>query len=293
MVHGGISNKAMVKSATEAEGNPNAYYPVKSSDSRLADVSRYGGITSIANSSYALVQYIVKGKTADKDKRIRQLIGVPIYLGNVTVSSKTLFEYLSNKVNVDNAKKVINDFSIVYYPVKFNSTISIDGFTYLLGGATDNYIYLKDFIPLYLSNKNSAYLKKVEKAVGLKDYNEMSDGELIIKKEDNCLLYDELIYKLGDKIFKQKKANIYGVLNDGRSIFEELTVERQCYLIMQIVSWFNSALQTVDLIDLKAVGGTAHAGKLTMKSILTDYDSVFLLERSTLGVFERKVDLLK
>ncbi|SHN52975.1 CRISPR-associated endonuclease Csn1 [Butyrivibrio hungatei DSM 14810] len=288
MVHGGISNKATIYSAKEAQSNPNAYYPTKTSDSRLKDVSKYGGITSIANTAYALVQYSVK-----ENKKIRQLVGVPIYLGDCNKDSALLAEYLHEKVKEDNSKTEIKDFSIRLYPIRFNSTISVDGFTYLVGGATGNYIYLKDFVPLYLSKWATAYLKKVDKACNISDFDEIAEGSKVITSENNKKLYLELTDKLGNTIYKNKKSSIFTVVNEGISIFDKLSIEQQCNVIMQIVLWVNSAVQSANLIDLKEVGGVAHAGVLRIKNAISDYEKVFLVERSTLGLYERKVDLLK
>ena len=58
--HGGITQKATIWSAKKAEsGNTDAYIPVKMNDPRLADVTKYGGLMSVAVAGYTLVEYKV------------------------------------------------------------------------------------------------------------------------------------------------------------------------------------------------------------------------------------------
>lgn len=73
--HGSLYNKVTIWNKEKAKKNPAVYLPVKSSDKKALDVTKYGGITSIANSGYTLVEYKVKGKT------IRSLEALPVYLG--------------------------------------------------------------------------------------------------------------------------------------------------------------------------------------------------------------------
>ncbi|MBO6271350.1 type II CRISPR RNA-guided endonuclease Cas9 [bacterium] len=287
MVHGGISNKATVWSAEDAKKNPNAYYPVKTSDTKMADVKKYGGITSIANAGYALVQYTILGKSVNQNKTVRALIGIPIYLFS---QGKLLDSYLQNKVKNDNNKKEIIDFSIIKFPIKFNTLAIINGHRCLIKGATGDDIALGSFCQLYLCKNNTGYLGKISKAFKNADYNELKNGEKIITSSKNIDLYSELSEKLSNTTFKTRGNNIDEVIKNGRAIFAELSIENQCYVIMQIVNWMNSVNQT---IDLRLIGGSKNAGYFRIGKIISNCHSAYLIYTSATGLHERKVDLLR
>jgi CRISPR-associated endonuclease Csn1 len=293
MEHGAITNKATVYSAETAKGKEISYMAVKTSDRRLADVSKYGGVTSIANAAYALVQYKEKGKTSDDERFVRALIGVPVYLGKVSKNDEKLIEYLFQKVTAERSKKKIEDFSVRMFPIRFGDAVIVDGFRYVLKGATKNNIYLKDFLPLYLSTESQAYVKKIEKATSFDDYDEQEDGQNVITSEKNIRLYKELVDKLTSSIYKNKKANIAPIISGGIEVFSNLEIKQQCYLIIQIISWFNTSTQSADLALLGESGGSAHSGILTLKGTISDYNEVVLVENSPTGLYEKRVNLLK
>ena len=63
---------------------------VKSNKDKAKDVTKYGGITSIANSGYTLVEYTVKGKN------VKSLEALPVYLGkSETLSNEKILEYIT------------------------------------------------------------------------------------------------------------------------------------------------------------------------------------------------------
>ena len=69
-------------------GNTDAYIPVKMNDPRLADVTKYGGVTTIAVAGYTLLEYKASGKT------VRSLEALPIYLsGSKNLTEEQMVEY--------------------------------------------------------------------------------------------------------------------------------------------------------------------------------------------------------
>ncbi|SFB70257.1 type II CRISPR RNA-guided endonuclease Cas9 [Butyrivibrio sp. YAB3001] len=288
ITHGCLFRKVTIKSADVAKKHPDAYYPVKTNDARLSNVSKYGGISDIATSSYALVQYTIKGKTDEKDKKVRQLISIPIYL-NISGFKEKMIEYVEERVRRSHKAKVEN-VSIRKYPVQFGSTAIINEHKCLIRGVTGDSIALESFSPLYLSVKNTAYLGKVEKAVKLDDYQEMSEGELVITLQRNVALYTELMSKLCCSAFSGRSNSIYEPLKEGFEPFKALSIKEQCLVLMQIVLWVNSAVQDVDFTK---IGGKKAAGFYKMNSNITNLFSAYLLEMSPTGLFERRVNLLE
>ena len=78
--HGGITRKATIWNADTAKGE--GYIPVKQNDLRLQDVTRYGGLTNVVGAGYTLVEYYLK------EKKIRTLEQLPVYLGRVDSLTK-------------------------------------------------------------------------------------------------------------------------------------------------------------------------------------------------------------
>ncbi len=290
MTQGGICNVTQLKSAKDTKRNSNAYFPAKTSDNKIMDVTKYGGIPSIANCAYALVQYTVKGKKEEKTNIVRKLIGVPIYLGNMSERRGELVNYLNDKVKGIVGRKIIADFSVIKFPIKMNSTAIINGHRCLIKGSSDDAIELSSFYPLYLNEKNTVYLAKVDKAQKNDDYTEQHDNKNVISKEKNVDLYCELLNKLSYTVFATRGNNIDKTLKDGYEAFCNLDVKDQCYVIMQIVKWINGAVQK---IDLRLIGGNKAGGYFRVNSTLSNCESVLLVSTSVTGLYERKIDLLR
>ena len=283
--HGALSKKATIWRKDIAKRNPDAYMPVKSTDVKAQDVTKYGGITSIANSGYTLIEYKVKGKT------IRSLEALPVYLGKSdTLTKEKISSYVIESLSKEYKGKEISDLRVCVPFIPQKSKVRIDGFNYYLGGKTDNYIYLNNYEPLYLSNKDEEYLRKIIKAIEKANYEERdAEGNIIITKEKNFELFKTLELKLNSKPYNYNRWNIYKTIEGKEDVFKELNVEKQCFVINQIIYWINSTTQNVNLKPLK---GSEHAGKLALNKKITEYKEVILIHQSITGMYERKIDLL-
>lgn len=282
MAHGGISNKATIYSKKIAK--PDSYLPVKSSDPRLTDVTKYGGITSILNTAYALVEYTLK------DKKVRSLEAIPLYIDAASKDDPKLLNYLEKILQQENKKKQIKDLSVRLYPVRQRSFIKLDGYYYYIGGSAGNMFYLLDAVPLFISFDDIVYMKKIEKAVERQNFDEKNiDNEWIISSEKNLKLYDVLTNKLTGGIYLNRKSSIINLLINGRKKFISLTKAQQCVIITRIISWFNSTQQKVDLTD---IGGSANSGYLKTSKQISNAREAILIQQSVTGLYEKRIDLL-
>lgn len=283
--HGSLYNKVTIWGKEKAKGNPDAYLPVKRSDVKAQDVTKYGGITSIANSGYTLVEYHVKGKV------IRSLEALPVYLGRSdTLTNEKIVGYLTEIFSKEYKGKKISNLRVCVPFIPPKSKVRIDGFSYYLGGKTGNNIYLNNDEPLYLSSEEEHYLRKIIKAIERTDYSEIDRaGHAVITKEKNLAFFKTLLSKLNNKPYVKNRWNIYKTLEGKEAIFDSLTIERQCFVINQILYWINSTTQNVNLKDLK---GSEHAGTLTLNKKISEYNEAILIYQSTTGMYERKLDLL-
>ena len=247
-------------------------------------MTKYGGMTSIKNTAYALVEYKVKGKT------IRSLEGVPIYLGSCSKDDEALVHYLQESLQRENKNKPVENVSVRMYPIRQRSYLKVDGYYYYLGGATGSSVYLLDALTVYLEDEKMEYVKKLEKAVNKQRFDEITkEGEFVITRERNVALYNYLVQKFSNGMFIKRKASIVKQLMGGADAFAALTVEKQCGILMQVFAWINTNQQTVDLSD---IGGVAHAGMLRLQKKIADCDEIFLIEQSVTGLWSKTTDLL-
>ena len=284
--HGSLYNKVTVWSKEKAKGNPAAYLPVKSSDSKAQDVTKYGGITSIANSGYSLVEYEVKGK------KIRSLEALPVYLGSSsTLTREKILGYLSASLSEEHKGKEIKNLRVCVPFIPPKSKVRIDGFCYYLGGKTGNSIYLNNAEPLYLSVQEEEYLRKITKAIEKADYEETDKTDcVIITREKNLEFFKILLLKLENVPYKYNKWNIRKNLEGKEEIFGSLSIEKQCFVINQIIYWINSTTQNVNLKDIK---DSEHAGMQRLNKKILECKEAILIHQSVTGMYERKINLLK
>lgn len=283
--HGALSNKATVWGKDKAKGNPNTYLPVKSKDTKAQDVTKYGGITAIANSGYTLIEYTVKGKT------VRSLEALPVYLGKSnTLTKEKILRYISEAFRKEYKGKEVSDLRVCVPFIPQKSKVRIDGFYYYIGGKTGNSIYLNNAVPLYLSNSDEEYLRKIIKAIEKANYEETDkDRNVIITKEKNSQLFKTLLLKLNGKPYKNNRWNIYKMIEGKEDVFEALDIEEQCFVLNQIINWINSTTQNVNLKSLK---GSEHAGTLTLNKKISECNEFILMHQSITGMYERRIDLL-
>lgn len=284
--HGALSNKATVWGKDVAKGNPNAYMPVKSTDAKALDVTKYGGITSIANSGYTLIEYTVKGKT------VRSLEALPVYLGRSdTLTKEKITDYIFDALSKEYKGKAVTDIRVCVPFIPQKSKVKIDGFYYYIGGKTGNSIYLNNCVPLYLSTTDEEYLRKLIKAMEKANYEETDkNGNIIITREKNNLLFKILSLKLNSKPYNNNRWNIHKVLEGKEEIFDSLDIEKQCFVLNQIICWINSTTQSINLKDLK---GSEYAGMIKINKKISECDECILIHQSITGMYERRIDLLK
>lgn len=281
--HGGITRKETIygKNTAKEEG----YIPVVSSDSRLADVKKYGGRTSVNNQCYVLVSYLVGGR------KVLSLEALPVYVGRIEeIPEQAILDYLRRSLQAENKKKEVTDIQIKIRCVRYNSLVKIDGFYYYLAGKSGNEIYLENAVPLILSYEQTRYIKKCEKALSTDYYDERNNtGDVIISIDKNVKLYNGILDKLTNAIYKNKKTSVCNILKKGMGDFEKLQRREQVYILMQIVSWFSLNCLSV---DLKLINGSSNSGKCRMSKKLTDVREAKLYDVSATGLFRKEIDLL-
>ena len=172
----------------------------------------------------------------------------------------------------------------------FNSLLKIDGYFYYIGGKTGGNYYLYNAVPLKLDISDLMYVKKIDKAIQLNDYQEKDDrNRCIISKERNEELFTTIISKIEHGIYKNRKGSLGTSVLNGRDVFFTLSVEEQCKVITNIISAFASNTQN---IDLSLLNESAHAGTMLLSKNIDKLKECFLINQSVTGLYKSKVDLL-
>lgn len=246
------------------------------------DINKYGGYNRPASTYFAFVEY------ADSNgKIIRSFEPIDLYIEKEYLDNPK--EFISKRLGVDEVK-------IIIPCVKYNSLINIDGFKMHIsskssGGAT---LVCKPAVQLVVSKKQEQYIKKISnylsKCIELKGEKEVTLFDKL-SAEENLDLFDTLVFKMNNTIYRVKFEKLGKKLLDKRDAFINLSVYRQCYVLMQIINILHA---DVSGGDLTALGEAKKSGVTTISNrIQSSYGSVKLINQSITGLFEQEIDLLK
>lgn len=265
--HGGIADATLY---SKLEAKPQIYLPLKSSDHKMSDVTKYGGIKKASTAYFFLVEH------DQKKKRIRTLEALPILEAKkVDDNPEYLYEYCIKKLKLQNP-------SIRLEKIKVQSMLFIDGFLYSLQGKTGNQVDLGNLVNLFLPEEYIYYIKQLEKTSSESTINKD------ISVEKNLELFDLLAYKHLNSIFAKKKNPIGPRLVEAREKFINLNCTTQCFVLTQIL---RLSIPGKNVVDLREIGGGKTVGALRLTAI-SSLSSCYLIERSVTGLYEKRIDLL-
>lgn len=281
--HGGITRKVTIWSAEDAKKGQ-GYIPVKMSDPRLQDVTKYGGVTAVAVSGYTLVEYKLNSKT------IRSLESLPVYLGKSdNISEEQMVDYFTKTIEAEHAGKNVSDVRICRKMIPSDSLIKYNGFYYWLGGKTGKQIVIKNAVQLCFDMKTMGYIKKIEKAVASKYYEERDKNKkIILSKEKNQMVYNQLVDKVTNSLYSKQAGVMSRLIQEGQEKFEKISLEEQCNVLIQIFTNY----QANQVADLSLIGGSSQTGKLYLNKKITDAKEFKLISQSVTGIYEAEINLL-
>lgn len=253
-------------SAEKAKGE--GYIPFKSSDTKIQDVTKYGGFTSVTGAYFFLVEH------DEKKKRIRTIESVPLYLADKIDKDSSELERYCDKLGLVN-------YDVRVRKIKIGSLIKYNGYFCYITGKTGYRLIVRNATNLCLASNWRKYIKKIEK------YKETTIIDNVITAEENIKLYNELLNKFTVGIFGRRPNPIGEKMDSARDKFASLSIENQCLALYQI-------LQLTAILgnesDLQLIGASTHAGKMLIsKKIGTD--EIYLINQSPTGLFETKIDL--
>ncbi len=267
--NGGITNETLYgKDSAKAD----SYIPFKSSDKKLLDVTKYGGFSYVSMAYFFVVEQDIRGK------RVRTMETVPVYLKEKIKTNDDLLRYCKANLGLSNPRIIVSR-------IKVQSLIEYNGYRYYLSGKKNGgkYINFWNAMNLCLQQTWINYIKKLENAIEKTNYNDLS-------VEKNIELYNILLQKHKDGIFHKRTKRLDETLQNGYSIFVELTMEEQVDILLQIIK--ATAISSIN-INLSLIGGSKNDGELYMSKDLSKCNSAKLINQSVTGIYENTIDLLK
>lgn len=242
-------------------------------------IEKYGGYNSIKGSYFALFEHDVK------NKKVRSFISIPIMLGE-NPTSEALEEYAITFGLVNPKIRV--------KCIKIDSTIEFDGSRAFIHALHNrNAIKFLTHEQLYVPFELLRSFKNIFNYTD-NDHNnrrKYSAVDMGITEENAIKMYDFLERKLGEEPYScwSSLKNVQKTLQENKNVFINCDLDSKSEIISQILKVLHS---NVEVGNLKAIGGSGSAGRLTLNIKISQYDSVYLINQSPTGLFERKINLL-
>ncbi len=273
--------------------------PLKGSDERLQDTSKYGYYVKPSGMSFMVVQHEVKGK-----RRVTIEPALLVYK-NKLKSEEDYVKYCENVLELQKPK-------VLFKNIKFGSKILFDGYPFLLKARSGDRITMADAQSLFLANQELKILKKVTKISD--DIDNKVTSRIEITDEEWATLWKSVVEQIVTGKFRNRLGTLNAVIK-GRKIelsedektklseldseaqeaylnqillekFLRFNTEEKAHLLLQVIS-FSSNTRGV---DLRLIGGSISTGVIRISKDITDH-SVILINESPTGLFTNRTVL--
>ncbi len=270
--HGGIAEQTIY---SKKEANVQNYIPVKATDERLSDVTKYGGFSSVSGTYYFLVEHEKKGK------KVRTLEQMPLYLKEkLEKGNGALEEYCVKKLGLINPNVRIRK-------IPMRTLIKRNGYFLRITGRTGNQIYAENAVSLSLNKDWISYIKRLENfKENEKEEDKQKDIRKKVSKERNEMLYQELLEKHRDRIYAKKPNSLGKKLEEKREAFCKLTLKNQVTVLLELLK----ATQCLNLsVAAKEIDLKMSPNKIANE--ITGQEEILLINQSVTGIYESVIDL--
>lgn len=241
-------------------------------------ISRYGGYDSIFGSYFCVVEH-QKG-----NKRVRTI--EPVFLYAKDLYEEDPIRYCKDVLD-------LKEPSIIAGRILINAMMEIDGSRLLITSRQNAQIIYRNTYQLMIDDVHSKYLKDVRKYC---ERCTLAKKELEVQLydhisyEENLKMYDWFIEKLEKPCYLKLFANVLSQLTSSRENFCQLSILEQGKILLEILKLFKC-----DCVypNFKNLNGKGQTGKILLTQTISSRKSVYLVNQSLTGLYERKVDLLK
>ena len=283
---GGLFNATVYKAKVASKAKEGVYYPLKTSNNVIKDVTKYGGFTSIGIAYYSIFEYILVSKKGEE--KITRIIPIPIYISQNIKDDSTLLEFGKTQINIKSNEE-IKDFKLKYKKLCIGSIIFINNYPYYIGGKSGDTFYYDNAVQVILDKESEKYIKNISKYQNWKKENK--DGELweSITKEKNIKLYNTLVEKMNSGIFAKKKPNKFEELNidEVRNNFNNVSLDNQAKVLLEIL---NLLTNKKSIFDLKLIN--IALGRSRYNFNITSQSQFSIVEQSVTGFYEKEITII-
>ena len=175
--------------------------------------------------------------------------------------------------------------SVIITKIKMYSLVKVDGCYLYLTGRSNEKLIVANAMEMKLPYDLIMYIKELYKI----NLNEEYNGE-VISKEQNINLYDILTEKHIVSSFSKRPNPVGEKLENARDMFINLSMERQVYVIQQILQLSKLSNMGADLTD---IGQSKKTGVMGINKKINDRNEIILINQSPTGLFEKEIDPLK
>ena len=287
VAHGKISDQQIIEARKIKDININNYISIKSSDENLKDIHKYGGYGDVKNAFFFLVEH------KKKNKIVRTIESMPIYLSAKYRGRKEL-EYCCKEI------LKLEDPIVRWEKIQVASLLKINGFyVYLMGKSNGGArLRVSNAVQLCFKSEWTDYIRMIVKTVEnkydknyltLEKENAKNSRKVVITEEKNVAFYDEFVDKYTNKIYSKRPNPIGDKILDHRDDFTNLSIDRQCYVLNQL-------LQIIQIgnggADLKDIGLRPNEGVSTINKNIDGLKECTLILQSVTGLYSQEIDLL-
>lgn len=266
-MHGGIAEQT-IYSAREAK--PEGYIPIKGNDERLADVTKYGGYSSVTGAYYFLVEH------TQKKKRVRTLEVVPLYLKDKLKEAEDLTAYCECRLGLEQPRIILPE-------IRFKTLIRRNGMLLRISGRTGKQIMVDNAVQLCLGGYWENYIRHLENYL---TSGKEGDNREIITVKNNIELYDILINKHTRTIYQKRPNSVARKIVNARDKFADLRLTEQAASLIELLK----ATQCLNLsIDDKATG--IKASPMKINNNISGEEEFHLIYESVTGIYTKEVNL--
>ena len=296
------NNILFTRQAVEGKGELFKQNPLKANSGQLPlkaglSIEKYGGYNSLTTAYFAVVKS--EGKKGAVQLSIEAIPLVYAKQGEIAVQN-----YLTEVVQLCKPE-------IMLSKIKKYSLFKINGFPMHISGRTDNRILFYGAGQLCIDEADADYLKKA-----LKYEADIAENELVIadtnaddiqkqnaqKRLDyynqkwrigrkiNMHIYDMLLAKSGNSLYKNRPASQTTDLQEQRDVFEKLSLADQIHVIGEVLKLFKCASASA---NLKLLDKGNACGVIKVSNNILKFKQCILINQSPTGVFEQEVDLMK
>ena len=245
------------------------------------DIDKYGGYQGAGTSYFSQIEF--KGR---KGERVKNIIGVPIYIANQLSYNPSAFENYCRDI------KGMSDVEILVPKIKKNTLMVVNGFPMRIRGENEKDLMFKGGLQLKLDEENTETLRAIEKYLEKnKDKEDHKISETLdkIANEKVDTLYDKLKEKLFS-VYRDRPANPIQTICDKRWEFKESDdLYKKIETINEILNLLRCDANTS--ADLTFIEGAKYSGKLTIKKNTVGKGKVTIINQSVTGLFENRQEI--